>query len=398
MEYKLGYDSWGDGERDAIQRVVDSGRYTMGPETEAFEEEFAKYVGSKYAVMVNSGSSANLVIISALVQNDDLKPGDEVIVPMLSWPTMYYPLWQHGLVPVFLDIDMATLTLDTAKLSLEGVLSEKTRAVLIPNILGNPADYNSIITFCWENDLLLIEDNCEGLGSEYVTAYDTKKVGNIGVAGSYSFFFSHHLQTMEGGMITTNDSGLYNMMKSIRSHGWTRGTEWDTGAAFDFIYLGYNVRPVEMSAAIGRVQLERFDKFLSARHKNAALFLSLTNGLLGVRSQVTSIDGLSSWFGFSLLFENEDVKGVVQDALETSGVETRPIISGNFLNHVVMGQHADPNDHRNLKYRIVSEKNVEDTVASLVENRGLMIGNSGYNLEDQITHAYDVMRKVVNDE
>ena len=393
MEYKLGYDSWGDEERSAIQRVLDSGRYSMGDETKAFEAEFAEYIGAKHAVMVNSGSSANLVIISALVQDGRLNPGDEVIVPMLSWATMYYPLWQHGLIQVFMDIDIQTLTLDVRKLSHERLLSEKTKAVFVPNILGNPADYNALISFCWENDLILIEDNCEGLGSEHFSAYDTKKVGNIGVAGSYSFFFSHHLQTMEGGMITTNDDGLADMMRSIRSHGWSRGTQWeDSSNPYDFIYLGYNVRPIEMSAAVGRVQLSRIGEFLTERTANANLFIGLMGGILGTSVQQVSVDCNSSWFGLAVRFETKEKRDLVRDALIASGVETRPIISGNFLNQTVMSGYA-LNDPRNLDYRIVCDKNIEHTNSSMIEDTGIMLGNDGFDMSDKIESACEIIGK-----
>ena len=259
INYPLAADTWDDGEYDAINRVIKSNRFTIGPEVEMFEKEFAEYFGSKYAVMVNSGSSANLIAISALILSDkhDLKEGDEVIVPAVSWATTYTVLHQCGLKLRFIDIDLDTFNLNLNEL--EDAITENTRAIFAVNLLGNPNDFDKLLHICEENNLILIEDNCESMGAKY----HDKFTGTFGVCGTFSTFYSHHMATMEGGMIVTNDEELNDIMKSIRSHGWTRNLSDDNKfitkkdefyEMFNFIFPGYNVRPVEMEAAPPKVK------------------------------------------------------------------------------------------------------------------------------------------------
>ena len=267
INYPLAADTWDDKEYQAINRVIKSNRFTIGPEVEMFEKEFAEYFGSKYSIMVNSGSSANLIAISALILSDryDLNPGDEVIVPAVSWATTYTVLHQCGLKLKFIDIDLDTFNLNLD--ILESAISDNTKAVFAVNLLGNPNDFDKLLNICDKNELILIEDNCESMGARY----KNKFAGTFGVCGTFSTFYSHHMATMEGGMILTDDEELNDIMKSIRSHGWTRNlsenSRFNTKKdnfydLFNFIFPGYNVRPVEMEAAIGREQLKKLPIFL----------------------------------------------------------------------------------------------------------------------------------------
>ena len=262
INYPLAADTWDEAEYTAINRVIKSNRFTIGHEVEMFEKEFAEFFGSKYAVMVNSGSSANLIAISALILSDkyDLNPGDEVIVPAVSWATTYTVLHQCGLKLKFIDIDLDTFNLNLD--ILESAISDDTKAIFAVNLLGNPNDFDKLLDICESNDLVLIEDNCESMGATYKSKY----TGTFGVCGTFSTFYSHHMATMEGGMILTDDEELNDIMKSIRSHGWTRNLGENSKFAtkkddfyelFNFIFPGYNVRPVEMEAAIGREQLKK---------------------------------------------------------------------------------------------------------------------------------------------
>jgi CDP-6-deoxy-D-xylo-4-hexulose-3-dehydrase len=258
MFYELAAPTWGTEEIDAAKAVIDSGYYTMGANVKAFEQEFADYFGAKYGIMVNSGSSANLVAVAAMAYQKDrpLQRGDEVIVPVISWATTYHPLQQYGLKLRFVDVELETLNIDVAQL--EKALTPKTRAIVAVSILGNPAALDVIRAFADTYGLMLLEDNCESMDAEL----NGKKAGTFGHLNTFSFFFSHHISTMEGGMILTDDTELAHLCRAMRAHGWTRDLPEDTPVyqrksndhfeAYRFILPGYNVRPLEIEAAIGR--------------------------------------------------------------------------------------------------------------------------------------------------
>ena len=218
--YPLATSSWDQNELDALQRVIASDRYSMGKEVEKFEKRFAEYCGSKYAIMVNSGSSANLLMTAALTYTQDaslkLSPGDEIIVPAISWSTTYYPLNQYGLKLKFVDIDIETLNYNLP--ALQDAVTGNTRAIMVVNLLGNPNDFDAINRIIGERSIVLIEDNCESMGATFAG----RKAGTFGVMGSFSSFFSHHISTMEGGLVVTENEELYHIMLSLRAHGWTR--------------------------------------------------------------------------------------------------------------------------------------------------------------------------------
>ena len=263
MNYPLASSTWDQNELDAIYTVIESNHFSMGEKVRLFEEKFADYFKSKYCVMVNSGSSANLLMIASLFYRKEglsLKAGDEIIVPAVSWSTTYFPLMQYGLKLKFVDIDIDTLNLDIN--SLEESITKETKAIFAVNLLGNPNNFQLLKNIADKNDLLLIEDNCESMGAKF----KHKHCGTYGLMGSFSLFFSHHINTMEGGMILTDDEELYQILLSIRSHGWTRNlpkinkisnkTNDDFYEAFRFVLPGYNVRPIEMEGAVGIEQLK----------------------------------------------------------------------------------------------------------------------------------------------
>ena len=195
MIYPLAYSTWGKEELEAIQKVIDTDMYTMGKHVKLFEQEFAKLFGSKNAIMVNSGSSANLLMLSLLKWKYKLK-GD-IIVPAVGWATTYFPVSQNGFKLNFVDVDPNTWNIDVNKI--EKAITSNTCAIMPVNLLGNSCDYAKLIEICREYDLMLIEDNCEAMGAKFHDKY----CGTVGLAGSFSFFFSHHIQTMEGGMVLT---------------------------------------------------------------------------------------------------------------------------------------------------------------------------------------------------
>jgi CDP-6-deoxy-D-xylo-4-hexulose-3-dehydrase len=386
FKYPLATATWDEAEYQALQDVITSGMFTMGPKVAQFEQDFAQYIGSKYAVMVNSGSSANLLMVAALfyTKNPRLKlnPGDEVIVPAVSWSTTYYPLYQYGLKIKFVDIDLQTLNYDLLQLS--KAISTKTKAIVPVNLLGNPNDFSQIEKIIGGRGITLIEDNCESLGAEF----EGKKAGTFGVMGTFSTFFSHHISTMEGGLIVTNDEELYHILLSLRAHGWTRnlpkenhvcGTKGDDPfeESFRFVLPGYNVRPLEMSGALGIEQIKKVPHLITERRKNGALLqkaLANHSDLL-IQSEI----GRSSWFGFSLVIRPGSAwtrKELVKKLTEI-GFECRPIVTGNFAKNEVV-KYFDSEAFGGLKN------------AEHIDQNGLFIGNHHYSIADAINQLQHI--------
>jgi len=387
--YPLASPSWDEKEYDAMQRVIASGMFSMGKEVRSFEKRFAQYFGKKYAIMVNSGSSANLVMIAALFFRSDnpLRRGDEVIVPAVSWSTTYMPLQQYGLKLKFVDVDLETLNFDLQ--DLKNAVTETTRLILAVNLLGNPNDFNEIRRIIGEKDIILLEDNCESMGAEY----DGKMAGSFGLMGSFSSFFSHHISTMEGGIVVTDDEELYHIMLSIRAHGWTRNlpksnkvtgikSDNDFEESFKFVLPGYNLRPLELSGAIGQEQLRKLAGFVSQRRKNAEVFNNVVSNIEGIIVQKEI--GKSSYFGFSLIIEDDssNTRDQIIAKLNSKGIECRPIVGGNFVNNPVI-EYFD--------YSINSDL----TNARKVDNSGFFIGNHHYDLEKQIVYFSDLLRSLL---
>lgn len=364
-KYKLSDNTWSENELNAINRVIDSNRFSMGPEVKSYEEAFAKKVGSKYAVMSNSGSSANLLAIAALVYSKKLKAGDEVIVPAVSWSTTFFPLFQLNLKLRFVDIDKYTLNLDLSQL--EAAITDKTKAIFSVNLLGNPNNYDEIKFICKKYDLILIEDNCEALGG----TFNGKQLGTFGLLGTFSTFYSHHLCTMEGGVTVTDNEELYHYLLSIRAHGWTRDLPLNSKIykknsnafyeSFNFIMPGYNLRPLEIEAAIGKEQLLKFDEIINQRRKNARYFKERIKEIPYLRTQ-EEVDS-SSWFGFALIIENNKIKrDELVHILIDNGIEVRPIVAGNFTKNQAVSY---------LDYSIFKElKNADD-----IHYNGFFVGN-----------------------
>jgi CDP-6-deoxy-D-xylo-4-hexulose-3-dehydrase len=375
--FPLATSSWDQAEYDALSRVIESNQFSMGPEVRAFEDQFARQFGSKYAVMTNSGSSANLLIMAALryTKNDkiNISKGAEIIVPAVSWSTTYYPLQQYGLKLKFVDIDLNTLNYDLIALS--QAVTDQTRAVMVVNLLGNPNDFDAINNIIDGREIVMIEDNCESMGA----TFNGREAGTFGIAGSFSGFFSHHISTMEGGICVTDDEELYHVMLSIRAHGWTRnlpkfnkvtGEKSDNPfeESFRFVLPGYNLRPLEMSGALGREQLKKLPSLINGRRKNG----KLVQQKLGdhPRFMIQQEIGNSSWFGFSLVLRDPAAgsrQQLVKELVDT-GFEVRPIVTGNFAKNEVM---------KYFNYTVHAELRNAD----YIDTHGLFIGNHHYGIE-----------------
>ena len=383
MKYSLSEDTWNQEELGAIQKVIDSNRYTMGAHVQAFEKKFAEKMGVKHAVMVNSGSSANLLAIAALVYSGKLPRGSQVIVPAVSWSTTYAPLEQFGMKLRFADIDADTLNISVR--SLKEAVTADTRMLFAVNLLGNPNEWEELQSFCNEKNILIAEDNCESMGA----VYEGKALGTFGLIGTYSSFYSHHICTMEGGVAVTNDDLLYEYMLAIRAHGWTRNLPENSllhqrsgdsfYEKFHFIVPGFNLRPLEMEAAIGCAQLDKLDEMIAARRKNAAYFQKKMANFPEIRLQKEV--GHSSWFGFSLVLQG--TLAAKRDALvrflEEHEIEVRPIVAGNFT--------------RNPVIRFMDcEMPVPLTNADEIHEHGFYIGNYSRNSTEEIDYFIDTLQ------
>lgn len=387
INYPLASSTWDDLEYKAIQSVIDSKMFTMGEYVKQYETQFAETFGSKYAVMVSSGSTANLLMIAALffTKTPKLKKGDEIIVPAVSWSTTYYPLQQYGLKVKFVDIDINTLNIDIE--SLKEAVTDSTKAILTVNLLGNPNNFDEINKIIGGRDIILLEDNCESMGA----IFNNKCAGTFGLMGTFSSFYSHHIATMEGGCIVTDDEEIYHILLCIRAHGWTRNLPKNnkvTGVksddqfeeSFKFVLPGYNVRPLEMSGAIGIEQLKKLPRFISVRRKNAEYFLEKfkSHPYLSVQQET----GESSWFGFSFIIKKDS--GVIRkdlvEKLNSAGIECRPIVTGNFLKNEDV-----------LKYFDYTVHNSVDN-AEYLDKNGLFVGNHQMELFDEIDYLREVLK------
>jgi CDP-6-deoxy-D-xylo-4-hexulose-3-dehydrase len=372
---------------DAVE-VLLSQRVTMGERVRAFEAEFADFVGTRHAVMVNSGSSANLLALAVAASSgvpNGLRPGDEVIVPAVTWPTTVAPILQLGCVPVFVDIDPQTLNLDPN--DLERAWSPRTRAIFAVHLLGNPVPMPAVVEFARERRIWVLEDACESLGSEI----EGRQAGAFGDFGTFSFYFSHHITTVEGGMLVTDDDALADLARSMRAHGWTRdmSTRSEIEAAnpwidprFLFVHLGYNLRPMEIQAAFGLVQLRRLESFNEARRRNARWLIDQLGDLAreGHLQFVAEQDGgRSTWFGFTVLTENSETRTSLSSHLERREIETRAIVAGNLTIQPAF---------RDATHRTVGSL----ANATAISQRGLFIGNHPHLDQRRLDHIVEAFR------
>lgn len=354
----------------ALEFWLTSGRYAK-----EFEKNFSDFLGVKHCILTNSGSSANLLAMTALTSpklgERRLKPGDEVITTAACFPTTVAPIIQNNLVPVFVDVSIPTYNIDCSQL--ENALSEKTRAVFLAHTLGNPFDIDSVKNFCSKNRLWLIEDNCDSLGSEYKGKY----TGTFGDIATYSFYPPHHMTMGEGGALTTNNTLLKDIICSFRDWGrdcWCDSGQdnacrkrfsWQLGQLprgydhkYTYSHFGYNLKVTDMQAAVGCAQLEKLPSFIQKRRKN---FDELFYGLKKYEDYFILPEATHgsepSWFGFLITVREESgfSKNDIVGFLESKGIQTRMLFSGNMIKHPCFDEMRG--DFR--KYRII--KDLENT-------------------------------------
>ncbi len=351
--------------------VVKKKQLTMSKITKNFEKQFSKYVGSKYAVMVNSGSSANLLSVFAAKNLNNFKNGDEVIVPSLCWSTSLWPIIQAGLKPVFVDINLKNYNASVDEILKK--ITKKTKIILLIHVLGTSLNLD-ILKKKIKRKILIIEDTCESLGTKYKNKY----LGNFGEFGTYSFYYSHQITCGEGGMIVTNIKKNYEMLKIMRAHGWDRDINKKNEKNFNFINMGFNLRPLEISAAIASNQLKRLKKFSKIRNENRGKIINSIRMHANWDNQYYFVETEKylkpSWFGLPLLLNKKYLpyKNSILKHLKNNGIETRPIISGNFLNQ------------KAAKIYKLNSKNEKFPNADYVEKAGFFIGLHTYKINNKM--------------
>lgn len=343
--------SYGPEEILAACQVLLSGQLTMGPQVEAFEQQFAQYIGTKHAILVNSGSSANLLAVAASCDpaaRKKLVRGDKVAIPAVAWSTSIWPWVQFGLEPVFVDVDPHTLNLDQDSLE-KAYKANPFKALQLVHTLGNACDMAKVLAFARKHKILVFEDTCESLGSTFKSGY----LGTFGEMGTFSFYFSHHITTIEGGMVITNSQETADILRTQRAHGWARQHSKykkfirdnpSVDSRFLFISTGFNLRPMEIQAAFGRCQLRklagmnvnRINNVHALQHKLRSIQNRLPEGQkqkLDLTFPIPTAQVKAAWFGFPFLLPESlsDKRLKISQLLQKFGVDSRPIISGNWI-------------------------------------------------------------------
>ncbi len=366
-----------------ILKLVDSSLdfwLTYGRYSEQFEEKLASFLGAKHCLLVNSGSSANLLAFMALTSDKlgkrKINPGDEVITLAAGFPTTVAPIVQYGAIPVFVDVEQKTANIDVSKL--DAALSSKTKAIMIAHTLGNPFNVKAVKQFCEDNNLWLVEDNCDALGS----VYDGKLTGTFGDVGTSSFYPPHHMTMGEGGAVYTNDAQLGRILLSMRD--WGRdchcpsGVDNTCGRRFDrqfgelphgydhkyvYSHFGYNLKVTDMQAAIGCAQLDKLPNFIKARRTNWQQLKDNLRELSEVFVLPEATDNSEpSWFGFLVTIKEDSglKRDQIVNFLESKNIQTRTLFAGNLLKHPCFDQMKKTGQG----YRVVGELKNTDLIMS----------------------------------
>lgn len=342
---------WDNKELESIFKSFLEGKWlASGEEVRKFETKFSKKFNKKYSLMVNSGSSANLIMLAALKKRFGWQDGDEIIVSCVGFPTTIAPIVQVGLKPVFVDIDFSDLNWDVSEI--EDKITTRTRGVISSPVLGNPYDYDQIIDICERNKIYLIADNCDSLGSKWNDQYLT----DHSIAASCSFYPAHHICTGEGGMVSTDDEELINIARSLawwgrdcycvgaqnllscgvcgkRFDNWIEKYDGIIDHKYVYSQMGYNLKPMDFQGAIGSVQIEKFDEIHYHRRLNKTLIQEHFEKIPGVRSVNELLKAEASWFGVPIICDSKETKNKLTQHLESNKVQTRNYFAGNILMH-----------------------------------------------------------------
>tara|TARA_B100000315_G_scaffold139369_1_gene128444 strand:+ start:352 stop:1596 length:1245 start_codon:yes stop_codon:yes gene_type:complete len=359
--------------KDLIEgiKVIFSKNVTMSKVTKKFEKIFSKKIKVPYSLMVNSGSSANFLAFQCLInpyRKKRLKKGDEVLIPSICWPTSFWPIIQSGLKPIFVDVDRENFNIDLE--DLEKKISKKTKALMLIHVLGNSTNMEKLVKILKKRRIILIEDTCESIGAKY----KKKFLGTFGSFSTFSFYYSHQISSIEGGMICCKNKQDEGIIKALRSHGWSK----DQGKLvkkfekinknYLFINSGFNLRPTDIQAAIGLSQFKSLNNFIKVRKINRKIIIKKIISDKRWKNQVSFLEKNDnvepSWFGLIMLLNKKlkNKKKLILDKLDKLGIENRPIISGNFLKQPAL-----------RKYKI-SQKSRNFPNASYVHEYGFFVG------------------------
>ena len=362
--------------KDLIEgiRVIFSKEVTMSKVTKKFEKTFSKKIKTSYSLMVNSGSSANFLAFQCLVnpyRKKKLKKGDEVLVPSICWSTSFWPIIQSGLKPIFVDVDRENFNIDLEDLKKK--ISRRTRALMLVHVLGNSTNMEKLMKILKKNRIILIEDTCESIGAKY----KNKFLGTFGDFSTFSFYFSHQISSVEGGMISCKSKEDENIIKSLRCHGWARDLSnqkkierkyKNINNKFLFVNSGYNFRPTDIQAAIGLSQFKSLNNFINARAINKNKIIKKLVSDKRWNHQVSFVQVSKnikpSWFGLSMLLNKKlkDKKNLILNTMDKLGIESRPIIGGNFLKQPALKKY-------NIKQKSKNYPN-----ANYIHEHGLFVG------------------------
>lgn len=401
--YPLALSSWDQEEIDVACEVIRSTHTTMGVRVNQFQKEFSQYIGSNRSFMVNSGSSANLLMAMALkvyleLHNDSRRT---ILIPAVGWSTSYAPFIQLGFDVKLVDVSLSTYNIDLDEIARQ--IDDQAVAVLAINILGNPCFLKDLSYYCGKKNIFLLEDNCESLGAEIVGSNDFRKAGSFGIMASHSFFFSHHINTMEGGCVCTSDDTFALLLKILRNHGWVRdlgeddlsivaspvldfvklslknlaeNENSDFMRSFYFLFPGFNLRPTEIQGALGSLQLKKLPLFIKKRRENARTLHELVKniGFLRMQDEV----GRSSFFGFGFVVDIANDRDRLAAYLNKNGVQVRPIVSGNIAKHPLALQMNRDSALSN---------------ASTIHESGFFVGNHHVDFSSKLMKFVDLLRR-----
>ena len=365
-----------------IEWLKTNPKLTKGDLTIEFEQQWSKWLGKKYSVFVNSGSSANLAAVYSLILSGKMK-NNKIIVPAVSWVTTVTPAIHLGLEPIMCECDSDNLGLNINHLK-QLIETENPSAIILVHVLGIPNHMSEIVDLCKQHDILLIEDSCEAIGSKY----EDKKIGTFGDLSTFSFYFGHHMSTIEGGMICTDDEDLYHILLSIRSHGWDRDLPKekqqylrdkyninDFRALYTFYYPGFNLRATDLQAFIGLGQLEKINDIVNNRHKN---FLQYQEGINHSKWKIKAPhNSFVSNFAYPVITNN--IKELVIK-LEENNIDCRPLICGSINEHPFW-------------YERYSKKDLP--ISKRVHECGLYVPNNHQMTEEEINKVINIINQYI---
>lgn len=370
---------------EMIKFIATTKKFTNGEKVKKFESDWNDWLGSQHSLFVSSGSTANFLLLAAVKEYFGLKDGDKVLVPACTWVTNVAPVIQLGLTPIFCDVNLYNFSFDKNHLAVIAKNHPDIKAVFVTHLLGFPSW--SVDTFRYYfPDAVVLDDVCESHGVEF----DSKKIGSDSLGSTFSFYFGHHMTTIEGGMVSTRNEELYDLMKMKRSHGMSRESINSTAYAnqyplmdpqFLFITDGYNFRNHEIPAVLGSAQLKRLDKMIEKRRQNYRKFIEIISQHSD-KFYIPYQSDENSNFAFPLVSRTKLNHSILRTKLHQAGIEKRPVVGGDLLSHPFLSKYK-------LEYGHKDEPNV-----SIIQERGLYVGNNHFVGDKELSMLSDVLESL----